>query len=212
MELIPGVYETLVSTAIERKLSSFPADKYLVKKVDIDSAESCGMLSDYLAEAVCAILKNYFREQSASDSISAQVEVVNRVLHFIETEWKEKDILTSDYLLSEESKLQFLRGIYSKIGYTDAQIEEKAKHHPISGYRVSSLFTGGNDISIDSEIYSAFLLCCENIVSDYAGTSRFSLAFRFNGYPDFANTGSQFVTLKRIFFKGLYKVYKIALK
>lgn len=152
MELIPGVYETLVSTAIERKLSSFPADKYLVKKVDIDSAESCGMLSDYLAEAVCAILKNYFREQSASDSISAQVEVVNRVLHFIETEWKEKDILTSDYLLSEESKLQFLRGIYSKIGYTDAQIEEKAKHHPISGYRVSSLFTGGNDISIDSEI------------------------------------------------------------
>ena len=48
MELIPGVYETLVSAAIEKKLTALPADKYFVKKVDIDSAESCKMLSDYL--------------------------------------------------------------------------------------------------------------------------------------------------------------------
>lgn len=152
MELVPGVYETLVSAAIEKKLTALPDDRYFIKKVDIDSAESCKMLSDYLAEAVCEILKNYFRDQSASKQISAQVEVVNRVLQFIETEWKEEDVITADYKLSETSKLQFLRGIYSKVGYTQAQIEERAKNHPISGYRVSSLFTGGNDISIDDEI------------------------------------------------------------
>lgn len=152
MQLIPGVYETLVSTAIERKLAEFPAEKYLVKKIDIDSAESCRMLSGYLAEVVCEILKNYFREQSPTKSISAQVEVVNRVLQFIESEWGDEDVITSDYQLSEESKMQFLRGIYSKVGYTDAQVEERARNHPISGYRVSSLFTGGNDISIDDEI------------------------------------------------------------
>ncbi|MDE6291215.1 MAG: DUF3427 domain-containing protein [Muribaculaceae bacterium] len=152
MELVPGVYETLVSAAIEKKLTALPNDRYFIKKVDIDSAESCKMLSDYLAEAVCEILKNYFREQSSSKQISAQVEVVNRVLQFIESEWKEEEVITADYKLSEKSKLQFLRGIYSKVGYTQAQIEERAKNHPISGYRVSSLFTGGNDISIDDEI------------------------------------------------------------
>lgn len=152
MELVPGVYETLVSTAIERRLKELHRDKYFVKKVDIDSAESCKMLSDYLAEVVCEVLKNYFREQTSSKSISAQVEVVNRILQFIEAEWKYKEVVTTDYQLSEESKFQFLRGIYSKVGYTDSQVEERAKNHPISGYRVSSLFTGGNDISIDSEI------------------------------------------------------------
>ena len=152
MELIPGVYETLVSAAIEKKLTALPADKYFVKKVDIDSAESCKMLSDYLAEVVCEILKNYFREQTSSKQISAQVEVVNRVLQFIESEWKDEEVITSDYKLSEKSKLQFLRGIYNKVGYTESQIEERSKNHPISGYRVSSLFTGGNDISIDDEI------------------------------------------------------------
>lgn len=152
MELIPGVYETLVSAAIERKLTELPSDKYFVKKVDIDSAESCKMLSDYLAEVVCEILKGYFRYSNPSKSISSQVEVVNRVLQFIESEWKDEYIETTDYQLSNESKLQFLRGIYSKVGYTQEQVEERAKYHPISGYRVSSLFTGGNDISIDDEI------------------------------------------------------------
>lgn len=152
MELISGVYESLVSRALERKLAELPTDKFLIKKVAIDSAESCKMLSEYLAEVVCEILKNYFREQTSEKSISAQVEVVNRVLQFIESEWKDVQVLTSDYQLSEESKLQFLRGIYSKVGYTEAQVEERAKNHPISGYRVSSLFTGGNDISIDDEI------------------------------------------------------------
>jgi superfamily II DNA or RNA helicase/HKD family nuclease len=152
MELIPGVYETLVSAAIERKLGEMPTDKYFIKKVDIDSAESCKMLSDYLADVVCDILKNYFRQQNPSKSISSQVEVVNRVLQFIESEWKDDDVITADFQISERSKLQFLRGIYSKVGYTDAQVEEQAKNHPISGYRVSSLFTGGNDISIDDEI------------------------------------------------------------
>lgn len=152
MELIPGVYETLVSTAIENKLSALPVEQFLVKKVDIDSAESCKMLSNYLAEVVCEILKNYFREQSPKDTISAQVEVVNRVLRFIESEWETINVTTSDYQLSEGSKFQFLRGIYSKVGYTEAQVVERAKNHPISGYRVSSLFTGGNDISINDEI------------------------------------------------------------
>ncbi len=152
MELIPGVYETLISVAIERKLQELPADRYLVKKPDIDSAESCKILSNYLREVVCLILKNEFVDKTSWGTISSQVDVVNKILQFIEDEWKCTDVVTADYQLSEESKLKFLRGIYKKVGYTDEQVEERAKNHPISGYRVSNLFTGGNDISIDDEI------------------------------------------------------------
>ena len=152
MEIVPGVYETLISQAIEEKLAGFPNTEFLIKKEDIDSADSYMRLADYLADVVSGILKEYFRDKDAKTTISKQVDVVNRILKFIEDEWRTEQIDTEQDQLSEESKLQFLRGIYSKIGYTDEQVEAKAKNHPVSGYRVSNLFTGGNDISMDDEV------------------------------------------------------------
>lgn len=152
MEIVPGVYETLISQAIEEKLAGFPNTEFLIKKEDIDSADSYMRLADYLADVVSGILKEYFRDKDAKTTISKQVDVVNRILIFIEDEWRTEQIDTEQDQLSEESKLQFLRGIYSKIGYTDEQVEAKAKNHPVSGYRVSNLFTGGNDISMDDEV------------------------------------------------------------
>lgn len=152
MELLPGVYESLISNAIQQKLDSLSSDRFLIKKDDIDSAESYKMLSDYLGSVVGEILKGYFKEYDSALSISSQVEVINKILKFIETEWHDKDIDTHGYELSDESQLKFLRGIYDKIGYTPEQLTEKADNHPISGYRVSNLFTGGNDISIDDEL------------------------------------------------------------
>lgn len=152
MEIVPGVYETLISQAIEEKLAGFPNTEFLIKKEDIDSADSYMRLADYIADVVSGILKEYFRDKDAKTTISKQVDVVNRILKFIEDEWRTEQIDTEQDQLSEESKLQFLRGIYSKIGYTDEQVEAKAKNHPVSGYRVSNLFTGGNDISMDDEV------------------------------------------------------------
>lgn len=152
MEILPGVYETLISQAIEDRLKEFSLSGYYIKKEAIDSAESYQMLADYLAEVVAAILKAYFKENDTKATISGQVDVVNRILRFIENEWNYKNIRTIGEQLSEESKLEFLRGIYSKVGYNNSQIESLAKNHPVSGYRVSSLFTGGNDISMDDEI------------------------------------------------------------
>ena len=152
MEIVPGVYETLISHAIEEKLADFPENQYLIKKEDIDSADSYKMLANYLADVVSNILKEYFKEDNVKQTISAQVDVINLILKFIEEEWDAKHIATSPDQLSDDSKTQFLRGIYSKVGYTQEQVEEKAKNHPISGYRVSNLFTGGNDISMDDEV------------------------------------------------------------
>lgn len=152
MEILPGVYETLISQAIEERLHDYMQSDFYIQKEDIDSAESYKMLSDYLAEVVSGILKSYFRDKDNKKTIANQVEVVNRILRFIEEEWRDQDIETERDQLSEASRLQFLRGIYSKVGYTDLQLEEKAKNHPVSGYRVSNLFTGGNDLSMDDEI------------------------------------------------------------
>ena len=152
MEIVPGVYETLISQAIEEKLTGFPSAEFLIKKEDIDSADSYMRLADYLSDVVSGILKDYFRDKDAKTTISKQVDVVNRILKFIEDEWRTEQIDTEQDQVSEESKLQFLRGIYSKIGYTEEQVEAKAKNHPVSGYRVSNLFTGGNDISLDDEV------------------------------------------------------------
>ncbi len=69
MELIPGVYETLISVAIERKLQKLQVEGFLVKKDDIDGAESCKILSNYLGEVVCQILKNEFNKKMGELSL-----------------------------------------------------------------------------------------------------------------------------------------------
>ncbi|MBR6415847.1 MAG: DUF3427 domain-containing protein [Bacteroidales bacterium] len=153
MKVVPGVYETLISQAIEEKLSGFPSEQYYIKKEDIDSATSNKMLADYLASVVAGILKDDFSDKDKNKTISGQVEVINKILKFIEEEWiAEKNVETKQDTLSENSKYQFLRGIYKKCGYSDEQIKEKASVHPVSGYSVSNLFTGGHDISMDEEV------------------------------------------------------------
>lgn len=152
MKIAPGVYETLISRAIEERLAQFPPDKYYVSKDDIDSAESYKMMAAHLAAVVAEVLKDYFQSRDAEETISRQVDVVNRILKFIEDEWHAEDVVTHPEQLSLESKTQFLRGIYNKVGHTDAQIRAKAADHPVTGYRVSNLFTGGGDISMDDEV------------------------------------------------------------
>lgn len=85
------------------------------------------MLAEYLTEIVSGFLKNYFRCKDARETISAQVDVVNRILKFIEQEWKLEGIETSSDLISDENKQVFLRGIYSRVGLTKEQVEAKAK-------------------------------------------------------------------------------------
>lgn len=74
---------------------------------------------------MAGILKSHFCTKDRKVTISNQVEVINRILKFIENEWDTQNVKTAPDQLSEESKMQFLRGIYSKVGYT-------------LGYRVNS--------------------------------------------------------------------------
>ncbi len=152
MKLEPGVYENIINKAIADKLARYAENGYFVKREKIDSGKSHEMLAGYLAGIVSGILKDYFTTSRSVDTIGRQVNVVNRILQFIENEWKAEEIETSDEIIDEGDCSDLLRGIYSKIGLTDEQVEEKAKIHPLSGYRSSSLFTGNGELSMFEEI------------------------------------------------------------
>ena len=100
----PGEYEKLISQAIHEKLIDFSETDYLIKTENIDSAESYKMLDEYLTGEVSAILKSHFQYKDSPKTISAQVDVVNKILRFIETEWNAEGIETTPDLLSEENK------------------------------------------------------------------------------------------------------------
>ncbi len=147
MELTSGVYETLISEAIKEKLDEKAAQGFYIAKEKIDSADSNSFLANYLANIIASILKDV-KSSNANETVAEQIKRVNAIFQFIQEEW-EVD-LSNDMLAIEND---FLRGIYSTVGFTEEQIAKKATHHPFSGYRVSNLFTGNNrDLSIDEEI------------------------------------------------------------
>lgn len=147
MELTPGVYETLISEAINEKLNEKIKNGFHIAKEKIDSADSNSFFANYLAEIVSNILKDVKRAKS-DETITEQIKRINEFFLFIQEKWQ---VDLSEDMLSIEK--DFLRGIYDTVGYTKEQIEKKALIHPSSGYRVSNLFTGSNrDLSIDEEM------------------------------------------------------------
>lgn len=147
MELVPGVYETLISEAIQERLIDKSAKGYHIAKEKIDSADSNTFFANYLAGIVSNILKDIKRNNS-NETISEQIKRNNEIFQFIQDKW-EVD-LSADMLSVEK---EFLRGIYTTVGLTKEEVEKRASIHPSSGYRVSNLFIGSNrDLSIDEEM------------------------------------------------------------
>lgn len=130
MEILPGVYETLISQAIEERLHDYMQSDFYIQKEDIDSAESYKMLSDYLAEVVSGILKSYFRDKDNKKTIANQVEVVNRILRFIEEEWRDQDIETERDQLSEASRLQFCAAYTARLAILICSLKKRLKIIP----------------------------------------------------------------------------------
>ena len=148
MELIQGVYEALINKAIQNKLNQVDSTRIMVAKEPIDSSSSNEWLANYLAGTVSVVLNEKFKSEEREKTISEQVECVNKILKYIEDEWEYN--VQEDLIVDTN---EFLRGIYSKVGYTNTQIVARSQIHPMSGYRTSSLFTGGGkEVTVGSEI------------------------------------------------------------
>ena len=131
-----GIYEQVINQETEKKISEAEQNGLKCLQQPIDEAESPQILANYLAKAIRQKLEDIEKQQD-------RVNLVNQIL--ANAELIEDKVITkpSDLLSEVMSNNQFL-----------LQEESESKTvRPISGLRVSSLFTGGNSaISLGEEI------------------------------------------------------------
>ncbi len=152
MDLVQGVYETLISEAIKKRLEEKEKQGCFIAKEKIDSADSNSFFADYLAGVVSSVLKDV-RMENPEEQITEQIERINQIFRFIQEEWQ---VDISDDVLAKETN--FLRGIYNTMGLSKEQVKKKSEIHPSSGYRVSNLFTGSDrEPSINEEMHRDIL-------------------------------------------------------
>lgn len=137
MELKEGIYENLISQQLEQEIKQTEDAGLVCKTDDIDEAESAKMLADYIAGSIRCKLED------ADVSVEEKITFVNKIL-------SDSGINTNETLLTTRN---ILSAVISK--QYDAELKATRKNlvRPLSGFRVSNLFTGGqSSIPIGAEI------------------------------------------------------------
>lgn len=128
-----GLYEQVVNNEIKRELASLSdAEKHIEK---IDSAEAASVLTQYLSEVVRKGL-----DRIAGDDISAQLELVNKIVGLISQETAEEDIQNLTVSDDGEQLLAILSGADPMVRI--GQKKAKDLPRPETSIAQSSLFTG----------------------------------------------------------------------
>ncbi|MCH4156667.1 MAG: DUF3427 domain-containing protein [Muribaculaceae bacterium] len=137
MELKKGVYENFINEALLEKIKLLESQKMVCTKEEIDMAETPTMLAEYLSE----IIKN--RLDDSSLSVEQRIDFVNHIIDISKTNDGSK-IIDKEKILAE---------VKTPIQQAEERATGKVTERPLSGFRVSNLFTGGNsELSISSEI------------------------------------------------------------
>ena len=128
-----GLYEQVVNNEIKRELASLSdAEKHIEK---IDSAEAASVLTQYLSEVVRKGL-----DRIAGDDISAQLELVNKIVGLISQETSEEDIQNLTVSDDGEQLLALLSDADPMVRI--GQKKAKDLPRPETSIAQSSLFTG----------------------------------------------------------------------
>ena len=131
-----GVYEHIINQETEKQINDSEEAGLVCLKQPVDDAESPQILANYLAKAICQKLEDTEAQQD-------RVKIINRIMIDAGL-MDDKQITTpSDLLVEVMSQEQALM-----------QAESNSKTvRPVSGFRVSNLFTGGSStISLGEEI------------------------------------------------------------
>lgn len=128
-----GLYEQVVNTEIKDELRQLPEDSKHVEK--IDTAESSSVLTQYLSEVVHKGL-----DRIAGDDISAQLNLVNKIVDLISQETAQDDL--RDFTVDDEGEQ-----LFALLSRDDPMMrigQKKAKDlpRPETSIAQSSLFTG----------------------------------------------------------------------
>lgn len=138
----PGAYENLINNTSNTDIENAENEGMEAKKKKIDSAESSEFLAEYLSD----ILKKKLEEitdSSVTEEVKLRIKYANEILSKL-------GISEDEIIVDEEN---YLAEIISKEDAAIRKVTKKELARPLSGYRSSTLFTGGNSsISMYSEL------------------------------------------------------------
>jgi superfamily II DNA or RNA helicase/HKD family nuclease len=135
MKLSKGVYEHLITNELKKDMSETEAEGLLCKESDVDDAESPNMLAEYIGRLV----RRRFEDGM---SIEERVGVANKIIEMLGDD--DGKIASENQILAEVIDEQ-------ENAIRNATRQETVR--PLSGFRVSNLFTGGQSVlSLNAEI------------------------------------------------------------
>lgn len=144
MKLIEGAYENLITNEVEEGMLEATSRGLVCNMDTIDNAESPSML----AQHVYKVIKNKLSDGSLT--AEEKTDFVNGVLKFID-----KD--SEDIIIDKE---KMLSNVLSKSENARLEATKQKPVRPLTGFRASSLFTGGQSVvplntEIERDIESA---------------------------------------------------------
>jgi len=137
MKLQEGVYENLITSELKQNMQNANEDGLVCKEDTIDDAESPSLLAAH----VHRIIVNRLSDENLS--VEERVEFVNRLIDFMGEE--EDDIVVDDR--------QMLASVVSQMEEARLRATHQSIVRPMTGFRISSLFTGGHsNVPLNAEI------------------------------------------------------------
>lgn len=149
MEL--GIYETIITTSLKEKLSQLDSNQYyIIDDKQLDAEEASQYLGKHLGNAITTALKLITSSKDDLKSVEKQIEISNKILHFLAQEIAEYDF--ENDLLDAQGCI--LEGVFDKLNsdYVDIKLHIN-EIMPTTRLTQSELFTGGNvGVSLESEL------------------------------------------------------------
>ena len=137
MKLVEGIYENLITDGLKQDIDAASSDGLVCKEEYIDDTDSPNMLADHLSKII--------RNRLSDENLTAEerTEFVNRLIDDLGEDKEEKvvddkQMLAAVVSIQEEARLKATNSTLVR---------------PLTGFRVSNLFTGGQShVSLSSEI------------------------------------------------------------
>ena len=137
MKLQEGSYENIITNELRQDMLQAESDGLVCKQENIDDAESPFML----AEHVNKIVLNRLSDENLS--AEERMDFVNRLIDFLDEDKEEKVV----------DDKQMLSAVVQKSEEARLKATKLEKVRPLTGFRKSSLFTGGQSkIPLNTEI------------------------------------------------------------
>ena len=137
MKLQEGVYENIITSALQHDMVQTEEEGLICKQEDIDGAENPSMLANHIGKLVLNRLSD---EELSADE---RTDFVNRLIDFLGEDGDEKVV---------DSK-QMLAAVVTKNEEQNRKSTRKEMIRPLTGFRTSNLFTGGqSQVPLNAEI------------------------------------------------------------